>query len=197
MLLMYQCRQSNIRTGSYTSRDALFLAAIAQQPNFPVAQNTNVLDTAPRPSTAGVRMSGFPQCAVKSTTAVSDEWPSATSHGTSADTAQSPKSPMANGSARFRNLATGNLKAYVGGAASMPQSQTSAKDGTEPVKKKKPKTNLLKSNSSFISKVMTHDALLKNLDKMDVKNGTAFMNNSRGILWYDFSAPGKVRARLN
>lgn len=113
-------------------------------------------------------------------------------NGTSGENTHKPKSPAANGSTRLRNLATGNLKAYVGGEYTATNNTASAKDVKDASKKKKPKNNILKNASSFIFRVTTHETLSKRLAEYDSDAHFAFLNNSRAFLWLDVSTPNQV-----
>ena len=58
------------------------------------------------------------------------------------------------------------------------------KDG---VKRKKPKTNIVKSNSSFISRVMPHEAMTKRIQEHNLEGLFAFANVNRAFQWLDLS----------
>ena len=59
--------------------------------------------------------------------------------------------------------------------------------GKEGLKRRKPKTNLMKSNSSFISRVVPHDALSKRLQEPNPEALFIFANINRAIQWLDLS----------
>lgn len=61
--------------------------------------------------------------------------------------------------------------------------------GKEMLKRKKPKTNLVKSNSQFISRVILHDQLAKRLQDHDPEGLYIFANMDRAVQWLDFSSP--------
>ena len=61
--------------------------------------------------------------------------------------------------------------------------------GKEGVKRKKPKTNLVKSNSQFISRVIPHDSLNKRLQEHDPEGVFVFANIDRAYQWLDLSSP--------
>lgn len=64
-----------------------------------------------------------------------------------------------------------------------------AKDAS---KKRKPKTNMTKSNSSFISRTIGTDTLMKKLQERPSDGIFAFANVSRSFQWLDMSSPTKV-----
>ena len=67
--------------------------------------------------------------------------------------------------------------------------------GKEGLKRKKPKTNLVKSNSQFISRVIIHDQLQKRLTDHTPEGLFIFTNIDRAYHWLDFSSPPLTRAQ--
>ena len=65
--------------------------------------------------------------------------------------------------------------------------------GKDAVKRKKPKTNLVKSNSQFISRVIPHDQLSKRLQEHDPEGLFIFANIDRAYQWLDLSSPSPAR----
>ena len=65
--------------------------------------------------------------------------------------------------------------------------------GKEGVKRKKPKTNLMKSNSQFISRVIPHDSLNKRLQEHNPEGMFVFANIDRAYQWLDLSSPIPAR----
>ena len=65
--------------------------------------------------------------------------------------------------------------------------------GKEGVKRKKPKTNLVKSNSQFISRVIPHDSLNKRLQEHNSEGMFVFANIDRAYQWLDLSSPAPAR----
>jgi hypothetical protein len=63
-------------------------------------------------------------------------------------------------------------------------------------KRRKPKNNMAKSNSSFISRVINHEALSKRLQDRPRDGLFAFANVNRAFQWLDLSSPMKVRLPL-
>jgi catabolite repression protein CreC len=59
-------------------------------------------------------------------------------------------------------------------------------------KRKKPKNNIAKTNSSFVSRIITHDNLQKRLTDRKNDDLMAFVNVSRAIEWLDMSTSEKV-----
>ncbi|KAL9631078.1 MAG: hypothetical protein Q9164_006083, partial [Protoblastenia rupestris] len=67
--------------------------------------------------------------------------------------------------------------------------------GKEGLKRKKPKSNLVKSNSQFISRVIPHDNLTKRLQEHTPEGLFVFANIDRAYQWLDFSSPTPARAQ--
>lgn len=66
------------------------------------------------------------------------------------------------------------------------------KDTKDPLKKRKPKSNIVKSNSSFVSRVIPHEALSKRLQEHNPNGLYAFANVNRALQWLDLTSPTKV-----
>lgn len=58
-------------------------------------------------------------------------------------------------------------------------------------KRRKPKNNIIKSSSSFVSRVITHETSTKRLNERDVNGVFAFANINRAFQWLDLSSPTK------
>jgi len=58
--------------------------------------------------------------------------------------------------------------------------------------RRKPKSNIIKSNSSYVSRVIPHDALTKRLQDHNPAGLFAFANINRALQWLDLSSPTKV-----
>lgn len=56
----------------------------------------------------------------------------------------------------------------------------------------KPKNNIVKSNSSFVSRVIPHESLTKRLADHAPDGVFAFANVNRAFMWLDLSAPDKT-----
>ena len=66
------------------------------------------------------------------------------------------------------------------------------KDG-DAVKRRKPKNSLVKSSSTFISRVIPHEGLKERLSEHAPEGLFAFANVNRAFQWLDLSHPSKVR----
>lgn len=61
--------------------------------------------------------------------------------------------------------------------------------GKDASKRKKPKTNILKSNSSLISRVVPHEAYSKRVQEHSADGLLLFANVNRAFQWLDLSSP--------
>lgn len=97
----------------------------------------------------------------------------------SADGSDSGKPPSSAG---------GSSSAPAFGEGNTALAQTPGKDT---LKRRKPKTNIVKSNSSFVSRVIPHEALTKRLSERDPYGLFAFANINRALQWLDLSSNTK------
>lgn len=98
---------------------------------------------------------------------------SRTSHDTSSDGAHRPYSADVSGKAP---------------AFGEDNSLLSSATGKEGLKRRKPKTNILKSNSSFISRVVSHDSMNKRIQEHNPEGLFVFSNINRAFQWLDLSS---------
>lgn len=61
--------------------------------------------------------------------------------------------------------------------------------GKEGAKRRKPKSSLLKSSSTYISRVMTNEGLNKRIQEHSSEGLFAFANINRAFNWLDLSSP--------
>ena len=59
------------------------------------------------------------------------------------------------------------------------------------LKRRKPKNNIVKSNSSFVSRVIPHEAMTKKLAERDQGGTFCFANINRAFQWLDLSSSAK------
>lgn len=67
----------------------------------------------------------------------------------------------------------------------------STKESKDPLKKRKPKNNIIKSNSSFVSRVIPHDSFARRLGEHNPAGIYAFANVNRALQWLDLTSPTK------
>lgn len=69
---------------------------------------------------------------------------------------------------------------------------TGTLSGKDAGKRRKPKNNIAKSNSSFISRCIVHENLAKRLQERPADGYFAFANINRAFQWIDLSSANKV-----
>lgn len=69
---------------------------------------------------------------------------------------------------------------------------TVGKESKDPSKKRKPKNNIIKSNSSFVSRVIPHENLQKRITEHNPEGVYAFANINRAVQWLDLSSETKA-----
>ena len=158
-------------------RDDIQLATPPSHPTEPVIVNTNPLSTAPHPIAAGTRMSLVDTRGRES--GLRAVVPAAAADDPSQDEADTDEAASSTGSHVPEKFGNGNasLATAVGGKAT----------------KKKPKTNIVKSNSSFVSRIFTHDNLSKRLAERKPEDLMLLANVNRAFLWLDMESTIKVR----
>ena len=109
-----------------------------------------------------------------------------------------PQSPVSdNGSAFKSNGTVASLTSFApafGDGNPALAIVINAKDAKDPSKKRKPKNNIVKSNSSFVSRVIPHEGLQKRLNERGSDGIIAFANINRAVQWLDLSSETKVGA---
>lgn len=183
-------------TGTYVLKDSLHLATPPPHPSEAPVHNPNPLATTPSPPSVGTKLSltilsprptQFPRLQRSDTTtsALSGVPPSIAespheSHSAGSDFS-SPYT-RSNGFSSVPSFGEGNP------ALALPN----GKESKDPLKRRKPKNNIIKSNSSFVSRVIPHEALQKRLQERGADGLMAFANVNRALQWLDLSASNKV-----
>lgn len=180
-----------LTTGIYTLLDDVHLATPPPHPSEHTTANLNPLATVPLPPTTGVKISlsrinprkpphlykisnsGSTRSNLATYSIKESEKESRSSHETSSDGL----------AAHLANSAAG--KPSVFGEDNALLTPSVGRDG---VKRKKPKTNIVKSNSSFISRVMPHEAMTKRIQEHNPEGLFAFANINRAFQWLDLSS---------
>ena len=178
--------------GTYILRDDLLLATPPPHPSEAPVQNPNPLSTTPTPPTSGVKLSlvsllprKSPPQLYKINTYSSDRRPSSireTDSRHSADGSEGGNPPSS------LHGSTPSTSAPAFGEGNVALSPTVGKEGKEGLKRRKPKTNIVKSNSSFVSRVIPHEGLQRRLTERDSHGLFAFCNINRALQWLDLSS---------
>lgn len=203
--------------GTYVLRDDLQLATPPPHPSEAPVVNPNPLATSVAPPTSGVKLSlvslspkQINPDLYRTTTATSSllRWRSIGLNNSKEnkeakkveepkeikEVEKEPRISIETGSDTSNNLAasqngsskSSNVKAFGEGNAAL--SPVLSRDG---LKRRKPKNNIIKSNSSFVSRVIPHEALTKKLQERDQGGTFAFININRAFQWLDLSSSSK------
>jgi catabolite repression protein CreC len=91
---------------------------------------------------------------------------------------------------------SGSVASNISGQSSISDSAATAAGIYAPLsplmKRKKPKNNIAKTNSSFVSRIITHETLQKRLADRKNDDVFAFVNVSRALEWLDLTTSEKV-----
>jgi len=148
--------------GIYTLREEVTLSIPPPHPSEPLIMQPNPIGTSALPITAGTQA-----CLLN---AGAQRQPTATDSGSVASSVS--------GHSTISDSAAAAAGIYA------PFSPLS--------KRKKPKNNIAKTNSSFVSRIITHDNLQKRLTDRRTDDLMAFVNVSRAIEWLEMSTSEKV-----
>ncbi|KAK1759492.1 WD40 repeat-like protein [Echria macrotheca] len=185
--------------GLYVLKEDLHLATPPPHPSEAPIVNPNPLATTPQPATAGTKLSllsldvrPLPPAFYRVGSRSGDIQQSIQEHpdeGKSSTTEARESSSDAGRNVNSTDLplAASNAPAFGEGNALLAPAST--KDAN---KRRKPKNNMTKSNSSFISRVIVHETLHKKLQERPVDGLFAFANINRAFQWLDMSSPTKA-----
>lgn len=189
--------------GTYTLKEDLHLATPPPHPSEATVPNPNPLSTHPQPATAGTNVSlvaldarnapPFFYKGLSSTTLALSGAPSSIQEHPnegrySAEGGMSSEDGRAGSTsdAPATSITLGSAPAFGEGNALLAQVQS--KDVN---KKRKPKNNMTKSNSSFISRVIVNEGLSRKLTERPSDGIFAFANINRAFQWLDMSSSSK------
>lgn len=175
-------------------KEDLHLATPPPHPSEAPIINPNPLATNPQPATAGTKISLVnldarpPPFFYRGASVTSLGHSSIQEHpneDNSRDPTLSGSEERANSTDAPQSL--GSAPAFGEGTALL-----SAQNPKDAGKRKKPKNNMTKSNSSFISRVIVHETLGKRMQERPADGLYALANINRAFQWLDMSAPNKV-----
>ena len=188
-------------------KEDLNLATPPPHPSEAPVINPNPLATTPQPATAGTKLSlvnldprstptffrnvpsSFP---ANGATSSIQEHPfenrASTEGGLSSEDGRGTSISDAQGASSAR----GSAPAFGEGNALL--AQAPPKDAN---KRRKPKNNMTKSNSSFISRVIVNESVSRKLTDRPSDGIFAFANINRAFQWLDLSNPSKVRQSIS
>lgn len=186
-------------TGTYVLKEDLHLATPPPHPSEAPVINPNPLATNPQPATAGTKVSLINLDARPAP--FQYRGISATGLGQSSiqehpheDNSRDPTISGSEGRANSSDapLSLGSAPAFGEGTALLV-----APNSKDANKRKKPKNNMTKSNSSFISRVIVNESLSKRIQERPTDGLYAFANINRAFQWLDMSASNKVCVSLH
>ncbi|KAF5718644.1 putative WD40 repeat [Fusarium globosum] len=189
--------------GTYTLKEDLHLATPPPHPSEATVPNPNPLSTLPQPASAGTSVSlialesrpapNFLYRGLSSTTlALSgapssiQEHPNEGRYSAEGGKTSEEGRTGSTSDAQATSITIGSAPAFGEGNALLTQVPT--KDVN---KKRKPKNNMTKSNSSFISRVIVNESLSKKLTERSNDGLFAFANINRAFQWLDMSSSSK------
>ncbi|RAO72030.1 uncharacterized protein BHQ10_008042 [Talaromyces amestolkiae] len=165
---------------TYELVDDLHLATPPPHPSEAPIVNPNPLATVPNPPTSGVKMSLV-------ITSNNKGPPNLYSSRASAFDLRSIKENEKEGR-RSESGSWSYISAPAFGEGNPALMIAPVRDG---LKRRKPKNNIVKSSSSFVSRVITHESSAKRLADRNPDGLFAFANINRAFQWLDLSASNK------
>ncbi|RMY77888.1 hypothetical protein D0863_01026 [Hortaea werneckii] len=176
--------------GTYLLRDDLHLATPPPHPSDAPQPNNNPLATTIGPPTAGTKLS-LAVIAPRRSPARNLYRPATAQSGRSGmppsiqeESAKSDSGSTANGYGSASNRSI-HSSAFGDGNPALQAAPVKGKKGDQRVK---PKNNIVKSNSSFVSRVIPHESLQKRLNERSPEGMLAFANVNRALMWLDLSS---------
>ncbi|KAM0723962.1 hypothetical protein Q7P37_000953 [Cladosporium fusiforme] len=182
--------------GTYVLRDDMHLATPPPHPSDAPQPNNNPLATTIGPPTAGTKLSTVvfapkkpPQSQGLFRTITAQ---SARSNFQSIqEESQGPKSDAGSSINGHGSTTYSGSRATFGDGN--PALAPVAVKGKKKDERSKPKNNIVKSNSSFVSRVIPHESMTKRLGEHPPDGIFAFANVNRAFMWLDLSSPSELK----
>lgn len=189
--------------GTYIVKEDLHLATPPPHPSEAPIINPNPLATTPQPATAGTKISllSFSSRSSAPLLYKVDTNRSTKSSGLQNSIQEHPSegrdsADVVPGSSDGGGTSlTGSVRATlsIGSAPAFGEGNSMlSANGKDAGKRRKPKNNIAKSNSSFISRCIVHENMAKRLVDRPSDGYFAFANINRAFQWLDLSSPQKV-----
>ena len=189
--------------GTYILKEDLHLATPPPHPSEAPIVNPNPLATTPQPATAGTKLSllSFGSRSSAPLLYNVDTNKSNRSEGLNTSIPEHPSEgrtsgdPVPGSSDDGQTSMSGSARPAVsiGFAPAFGEGNSMLVASSKDVgKRRKPKNNIAKSNSSFISRCILHENLAKRLQERPADGYFAFANINRAFQWLDLSSPQKV-----
>ncbi|KAF2009379.1 WD40 repeat-like protein [Aaosphaeria arxii CBS 175.79] len=183
--------------GTYVLRDDLHLATPPPHPSEAPVHNPNPLATTISPPTAGTKLSLILLAPRRQSSSRLYRFETATSTRSQVPPSIQESPHEANSDAGSHSVNGTAFPPYESsiapafGASNPHLAVINGKDAKDPLKRRKPKSNIVKSNSSFVSRVIPHEALSKRLQEHNPNGVYAFANVNRALQWLDLNSPIK------
>ena len=205
---MYDSIRTDTIAGTYVLREELHLATPPPHPSEAPVHNPNPLATTISPPTAGTKLSLVvvaPRQASQSrlfrldtttSTSTRSQLPASIQESPNESNSQASDSGSQSVNGHTNGITTSpreGLHAPAFGSGNAALAVLNGKDSKDPLKRRKPKSNIVKSNSSFVSRVIPHEALTRRLQEHNPNGLYAFANVNRALQWLDLTSPNKVR----
>ncbi|OAX81738.1 hypothetical protein ACJ72_03917 [Emergomyces africanus] len=171
--------------GTYVLRDDLLLATPPPHPSEAPIISSNPLATVPNPPTSGVKLS---LVVVQPRKTAPQLYKVKTSLSGNSDLRSIRESENEGRPTSDISETGGSAPAF--GEGSLALATNIGKEGPG-LKRRKPKNNILKSSSTFVSRVITHDTAAKRLAERSPDGIYAFANINRAFQWLDLSSKSK------
>ena len=173
-------------------RDSIHLATPPPYPSEAPSTNLNPLATTPAPPTTGVKLSLATLSPQKVTPQL---YKVNTFTGTRSDLAtysikESERESRTSTDTGSDGVAPQSYPTPQGKAPAFGEDNSllAPTGGKENLKRRKPKTSLVKSNSSYISRVIPHESMSKRVQDHDPEGLYVFANIDRAFQWLDLSS---------
>ncbi|KAF2139395.1 uncharacterized protein K452DRAFT_320521 [Aplosporella prunicola CBS 121167] len=181
--------------GTYVLRDSLHLATPPPHPSEAPVHNPNPLATTPSPPATGTKLSVTVLSPRPSPRLQRSGTINSTRSGMPPSIQESPQESQSAGSEFSLPYNRSNGFGYQAtptfGEGNPALGASNGKEAKDPLKRRKPKNNIIKSNSSFVSRVIPHENVAKRLQERNADGLLAFANVNRALQWLDLSAPNK------
>ncbi|KAF5510627.1 putative catabolite repression protein creC [Colletotrichum siamense] len=190
--------------GTYVLKEDLHLATPPPHPSEAPVVNPNPLATNPQPATAGTKLSLI-SLDMRAAPPFFYKGSSATTLSLTGDIKEHPNEDRYSTEAGLSSDGGGgtslsdaqpNSMTMIAAAPAFGDGNTAlAPANTKDAAKKKvpkPKNNMTKSNSSFISRVIVNESLAKKLQERPTDGVFAFANINRAFQWLDLSSASKA-----
>lgn len=170
--------------GTYELQDDLHLATPPPHPSEAPIPNPNPLATVPAPPTSGVKLSLI---SVDSQKKVPRLYNVRNGFSDLRNIREDEKDGRASESGSD-SLRKSNPSVPTFGDGNPALAPPSTKDG---LKRRKPKNNIVKSSSSFVSRVILHESSTKRINERNPDSLFAFANINRAFQWLDLGSKTK------